>query len=208
MNDQLEAANIREFQFWSRFYDSWGCRIFFSPLYTKVEELLTPHLRTASRMLDLACGTGEIIARLAPHYTHVEFFGLDLTPAMLDRAKRKTENLHNVHWAVGKADQLPFPENYFSIVLCSESFHHFPKPKETLQEIFRILKKDGIFLLVDPSIDTLFGKIFFGCFGPLFEKINKFYSVQEMQKLLSDSGFKLQKQFLWKMNNYFLVSKI
>ena len=79
-------------------------------------------------LLDCGCGTGPMISLLyeedpAKHYT-----GLDITPRMIEVAKAK--NLAGVSWVVGDCENLPFEDNMFDAVICSNSFHHYPNPQK------------------------------------------------------------------------------
>src|SRR5215467_11645367 len=76
-------------------------------------------------VLDVACGGGIVVcgfARVVKHAT-----GIDLTPAMLERARKLQEEkkLTNVTWKRGDVLPLPFPDASFSIVTSRFAFHHF-----------------------------------------------------------------------------------
>jgi ubiquinone/menaquinone biosynthesis C-methylase UbiE len=82
----------------------------------------------ASRVLDVACGPGLVALRLAEGAGHVT--GLDLTPAMLDKARelQTQRGLTNLSWDLGRADALPYPGGSFDAVVTRFSFHHLLDP--------------------------------------------------------------------------------
>lgn len=87
------------------------------------------------KVLDVACGPGLLVAAFANLCRQVT--GIDLTPAMIDKAREHaaTLGLTNVTWEVGNALPLPFPNRAFSIVVSRFAFHHFPDPLAVLREM-------------------------------------------------------------------------
>jgi ubiquinone/menaquinone biosynthesis C-methylase UbiE len=77
----------------------------------------TSSAASSDTVLDVACGGGVVACGFAPHVLHVT--GIDMTPAMLDRAAEhaKALGLTNVTWQQGDATQLRFPDAAFSIVI-------------------------------------------------------------------------------------------
>ena len=76
------------------------------------------------------------------HYT-----GLDITPRMIEVAKAK--NLAGVSWVVGDCEELPFEDNKFDAVICSNSFHHYPNPQKFFDSVQRVLRPGGRLILQD-----------------------------------------------------------
>ena len=103
----------------------------------------------ADTVLDVACGPGLVVcafARVARHAT-----GIDLTPAMLDRARatQQERGLTNVTWRLGDVLPLPYPDGAFSIVTSRFAFHHFQDPRAVLGEMRRVCAPGGRVLVVD-----------------------------------------------------------
>ncbi|MCR9256903.1 MAG: class I SAM-dependent methyltransferase [Alphaproteobacteria bacterium] len=101
---------------------------------------------TGHRVLDLASGIGEpgfTAARLVGDAGHVTL--TDLTPAMLDGAKRRAEQrgLTNVDFQVADAESLPFPDNHFDRVTCRFGLMFVPDKLKALREALRVLKPGG-----------------------------------------------------------------
>ena len=106
---------------------------------------LTPQ----SRVLDLACGPGIVTAALAPYAGAVT--ALDLTPAMVARARQRsqTDGLDNVHCALGLAEGLPFADRAFDVIVNRSALHHFPHPEAALTEMARVLRPAGRMVISD-----------------------------------------------------------
>ncbi|HTO11981.1 MAG TPA: methyltransferase domain-containing protein [Candidatus Binatia bacterium] len=105
----------------------------------------------ADTVLDVACGPGLVVvafARVARHAT-----GIDITPAMLERAKAHAteQGVHNVSWRQGDVLPLPYPDASFSIVTSRFAFHHFLDPFAVLREMVRACAPGGTVVVVDTA---------------------------------------------------------
>lgn len=99
--------------------------------------------------LDVACGPGLLACAFARVVRHAT--GVDLTPAMLEQA-RKTQTeagLTNLTWQQGDVMALPFPDSHFSIVSSRFAFHHLLDPLAALQEMKRVCKPGGRIVVAD-----------------------------------------------------------
>src|SRR5258708_36016335 len=74
-------------------------------------------LQPGDRVLDLGCGTGWASRRMARIVTSGEVVGLDVADEMLNRAKRASESVTNVHYVWGSAEKIPAPNNALTTVL-------------------------------------------------------------------------------------------
>lgn len=97
--------------------------------------------------LDLGCGTGEMMKLILQQNEDKSLYGIDLSEKMLDVAKEKLGN--RVKLTLGDSEQRPFPDSFFDVVYCNDSFHHYPAPNKVLSEISRVLKPKGVFLMCD-----------------------------------------------------------
>lgn len=102
-------------------------------------------------VLDVACGPGILVcafARVARHVT-----GIDITPAMLDRARalQRDHGLTNVTWQQGDVSPLPYPDASFTVVVSRYAFHHFLDPRAALAEMARVCAPGGTVVVVDAA---------------------------------------------------------
>lgn len=81
-------------------------------------------------LLDAGCGPAPMISLLAEKYPDRHYTGLDLTPAMIEQAKKK--NISNATFVVGDCENFPFENDSFDAIICSMSFHHYPDPQAFL----------------------------------------------------------------------------
>jgi SAM-dependent methyltransferase len=101
------------------------------------------------RLLDVACGPGLVVCAFAPHVQAAT--GIDVTPAMLERARKLTADngLANVAWRQGDVYALPYEDARFTIVTTRFSCHHFLDPAAVLREMVRVCAPGGRVIVVD-----------------------------------------------------------
>ena len=101
------------------------------------------------KLLDIGCGTGYLIDKLSKDY-NAEYIGLDLSPEMIKQANNK--NIKNAMFIEGRSDEIPYNDNTFDIVTCSQSFHHYPETDRSMLEARRVLKQGGLYILSDTGV--------------------------------------------------------
>jgi len=119
--------------------------------------------------LDVACGAGVV----ACHFASVvnKATGIDITPAMIDKAKalQESRGLINATWDVGDVTRLPYVDGSFSIVTSRYAFHHMSKPELALREMVRVCQAGGIVAVADICVSEDARKA--DCFNQL-ERLN------------------------------------
>ena len=101
-------------------------------------------------VLDVACGSGYGSNYLARKGAK-KVFGVDLDNKPLEIAK-KFYFLPNVEFLQGNVLELPFPDEFFDVVISFETIEHLYETDKYIAEIKRVLKKDGIFICSTPNI--------------------------------------------------------
>lgn len=94
-----------------------------------------------ARVLNVGCSTGIIDMSLAPYVDHC--VGIDIDIAAIESA-RVACDAGNVEFRTGDAMNLDFPDDAFDIVICSQVYEHVPDPIRMINEIFRVLRSDGV----------------------------------------------------------------
>jgi SAM-dependent methyltransferase len=108
--------------------------------------------RPEDTVLDLACGGGIVVCAFAPYVRQAT--GIDVTPAMLDRARRLAaeKRVGNVAWDRGEVTALPYPDHSFTIVVTRFAVHHFPDPAAVMREMVRVCAPGGRILVIDTYV--------------------------------------------------------
>jgi ubiquinone/menaquinone biosynthesis C-methylase UbiE len=90
------------------------------------------------RFLDIGCGPGAALEHAAT--TGADVAGLDPSPSMVERASRRVPT---ADVRVGSAEEIPFPDDHFTVVINVSSFHHWVDRDAGLRETLRVLAPGG-----------------------------------------------------------------
>lgn len=104
-------------------------------------------LHPSSVVADLGCGTGQLMATIAPFVRRV--IGVDDSPDMLEGARRRLGGLDSVELREGRLEALPVDDGEADVALMSLVLHYVAEPAAALAEVARILKPVGRLLLID-----------------------------------------------------------
>ncbi len=100
-------------------------------------------------VLDAGCGTGAVLELLSKKYPDKEYTGIDISEKMIEVASKK--GLKNARFVRGDCENLPFENESFDTVICSQSFHHYTDPQGFFNSVSRVLKNGGRLILRDMS---------------------------------------------------------
>ncbi len=169
---------------YSQTWDGKYCRKMYDGVLEKIRQI--PFVS----LLDVGCGTGAMLTMIKKEYPDMEAFGIDLSEQMIVQARKY--NNHGLYLQIGDVENIPWPDNEFDLLTCNASFHHFPDPMQSLNEMNRVLKAKGRLVIADPWWP---GKVRQGINYYLKSPFNlsgdvRIYSQHEMEKLLDAAGFR------------------
>lgn len=96
------------------------------------------------KILDIGCGTGAAIMYAAKlSNNNGEFYGIDLSYKMIEKAVEKSVEYKNVFFSNVNPEKMSFQNNFFDFIICNNSFHYYPNPVKVVNEIYRVLKLYG-----------------------------------------------------------------
>ena len=102
-------------------------------------------IRPGHRVLDVGCGTGDLLRLLAPLVAPGNAVGIDLSETMVAEAQRRTgSSSSNILFRVGNALDLPFESGSMDRVAATQVLLHIPDPWAALAEIYRVLTPEGL----------------------------------------------------------------
>ena len=144
-----------------------------------------PYLGNASVIADLGCGTGEVLAGLLDKGKK-KLIGVDVSPEMLEQARLRLPESPNLELRIGELEHLPMREQEADAALMSMVLYHVSEPVKAIQEVQRVLKPGGVFLLVDflkhdqEQIRDIIGGVWLG------------FTRQQISGWLEKTGFNLK----------------
>ncbi|RMI33025.1 class I SAM-dependent methyltransferase [Nocardia stercoris] len=102
-------------------------------------------------LLEIGCGTGSLTVRAKREFPQAQVVGFDPDPRALQRARRKAGGLTGIRFDSGYAQQLPYPDQSFDVVLSAFMLHHLSAEARsaTATEVLRVLRPGGTLNLVD-----------------------------------------------------------
>jgi SAM-dependent methyltransferase len=133
-------------------YDTLS-RLLLSPLVKRIAADVATVAPDRAQVLEVGCGPGHLSIRLARQHG-LEVTGLDLDPAMIQRARANANRSGNGDqrrpaFLVGDVAALAFPDRSFDLVVSTLSMHHWADPTAGLAEIGRVLRPGARALIWD-----------------------------------------------------------
>jgi ubiquinone/menaquinone biosynthesis C-methylase UbiE len=120
------------------------------PIYQQmIDELLRSHPGQITSVLDVGCGSGFATAILAEKLPQAQVTGIDLSAQAVAMAINKYQHLPNLQFQVGNAQSLAFIDQQFDLVISTGSIKHWPDPALGVREMLRVLKQDGMGVMVE-----------------------------------------------------------
>lgn len=133
-----------------------------------------------SKLLDIGSRNGILKSFL--NY-NCKYYGIDLNPQREDILKIDINK-----------EKIPFPDNYFDYVVCSEVLEHLSNHDNALSEIFRVLKPNGKFIGTVPNSNSIYRTL-----NVIFNRNHVFtedhfcsYDLDEIKRLIEKYGFKCE----------------
>lgn len=147
MSDNFFSQKARFFDSWAPNYDILLTTVFYQAIHKRLLEYV--ELPNSPNVLDLGCGTGRLLHRLAIQCPDLRGTGLDLSPEMLLIARQRNQHPKRLIYIRGNVESLPFAEDQFDAAFNTISFLHYPNPNQVLSEVKRVLNPGGRFYLAD-----------------------------------------------------------
>ena len=118
----------------------------------KKDFILSMNPSKGKRLIDVACGTGDI-AKLYLDLTNKseKIFCVDPNKGMIDKGKKKLVNYKNIKWLIGTAENLPVKNNSFDFYTISFGLRNTKNLNKSLSEAYRVLKPGGRYMCLEFS---------------------------------------------------------
>ena len=159
------------------------------------------------KILDMATGTADIAIMLS-NIKNCEIIGLDISSKMIEIGKRKINSLNlykKISLDIGDAENIKYADDTFDIVTVGYGVRNFENLNKGLNEIYRVLKKNGTLIILETSLPknifinfiySIYVIIYVQLIGKLFSKNFKAYSYLKSSAKIFPFGEKIKKILL------------
>lgn len=142
------------------------------------------------KILDVGCGGGKTVNRIAELVPDGKVYGVDCSPDMVAYASRLNKQYieqGKVEIAEGQADRTGFQSGTFDLVTAVETYYFWPSLPDAFREILRVLKPCGKLLMINEMVKD-------GCYdkekAALIEKVHvHLFTLEEIRIMLQSAGF-------------------
>lgn len=141
--------------------------------------------------LDIGCATGMLISKLNHQGWRTQGVEICSPSAEYGRSKRSVEIF------TGTLDEAAFPEGSFSVVHCSHLIEHLTDPVSFVEEVSRVLARDGLFIVTTPNADGFQARLFRGKWRSAIADHVILYSRSTLIHLLQENGFRVIRKKTW-----------
>lgn len=161
-------------------------------------------------VLDVGCASGWFLSEIAKRYPKARYVGIDKYKKAINYGEKRYKPLKLLH---SDAHRLPFRENSFDLVICTEVLEHVTNPRQVLREIKRVLKPAGVAIIEMDSGNLLF-KFAWYWWTNIRKGVWKdahlhLFTTHKLTKMLKSDGFVISKRraFNYTMGIAFLLKK-
>lgn len=136
----------------------------------------------SDHILELGHGNGKHIAQILAHAKNIKYQGLEIAELMKQEAE--SQNLANAKFDLYDGQNIPFNNDSFTKAMTVNTIYFWEKPIELLNEVYRVLKNDGIFCIgfaQKEFMETL----------PFTQHGFNLYNHKKLQQLVAETSFEL-----------------
>ncbi|HUQ29532.1 MAG TPA: methyltransferase domain-containing protein [Usitatibacter sp.] len=149
---------------------------------------------TGGDVLEIACGTGLVTRRLRERLDPARrLVASDLSPAMLDYARKSLAGIQGIEWREADATSLPFRDGEFAAVVCALGFMFVPDKPAAFREARRVLAHGG--------------RIYFSVWDRMEENIAAMVSAQAIERIFPDDA-EIRFRLPWSMHDETMLRKL
>lgn len=167
----------------------------FAPWSAELLDRVT--LRPGDDVLDVACGTGVVALGAAKRVgAGGSVTGLDPNPVMLEAARTSPrDGSAPLSWVQGRAEEMPFDDGRFDVVLCQQGVQFFADRLAAVREMRRVLRPDGqvgVSVWRGPEHQSVKGALLLALremFGPAAAVAYSYGDPHALRQLFTDAGF-------------------
>ncbi len=184
----------------------WVQKYSLGPTRREVLKIVLPLLKQdkSLKILELGCGTGQLIYEIADNYPQVNYLGIDVAENMIaaavegnrteknhEKGSEFTENkIRNLEFRVCPVEEFETDQRY-DIIICTHAFPYFPDKEAMMKKISALCSDKGQVVIVNSSTNSL-KDLIINFFLKATTSKAKYLSIEEMKKLFAIAGLQVK----------------
>ena len=175
-----------------KYNNLWVQKYSLGPTRREVKKIVLPLLEKNKelKILDIGCGTGQLIKEISDHSNKVNYLGIDVAENMIEVAKKNNKG-KNVKFKTSSIESFENNEKC-DIIICTHAFPYFPNKQEMIKKMAGLCNKKGQVIIVNSSTNSL-KDLIINFFLKATTSKAKYLSIDEMKKLFKSAKLKVKK---------------
>lgn len=175
-----------------KYNNLWVQKYSLGPTRREVKKIVLPLLEKNKelKILDIGCGTGQLIKEISDHYNKVNYLGIDVAENMIEVAKKNNKG-KNVKFKTSSIESFENNDKY-DIIICTHAFPYFPNKQEMIKKMAGLCNKKGQVIIVNSSTNSL-KDLIINFFLKATTSKAKYLSIDEMKNLFKSAKLKVKK---------------
>lgn len=162
------------------------------------------------KILDVGCASGWFLSEIYKAYPSADCYGIDIYDKAIKHGKKIYPHLK---LSLADAYKLPYKDNFFDVVVCTEVLEHVDNSQAVLTEIKRVIKKDGVAIIELDSGSILFSVVWYvwrKFHGKVWNDAHLHsFNIKKLEEHVQQGGLRVLKKskFNWGMGMIFSIKK-
>lgn len=170
----------------------WVQKYSLGPTRREVKKIILPLLEENKelKILDIGCGTGQLINEISELYNDVNYLGIDVAENMIEIARKSNKN-KNIKFKNSSIESFESNEKY-DIIICTHAFPYFSNKQEMIKKMAELCNEKGQVIIVNSSTNSL-KDLIINFFLKATTSKARYLSIDEMKELFKNAKLKLKK---------------
>lgn len=174
-----------------KYNNLWVQKYSLGPTRREVKKIVLPLLEKNKelKILDIGCGTGQLIKEISDKYKMVNYLGIDVAENMIDIAKKNNKG-KNIKFKISSIETFDTVDRY-DIIICTHAFPYFPNKEDMIKKIAGLCNKKGQVIIVNSSTNSL-KDLIINFFLKATTSKARYLSIVNMKKLFKTAKLKVK----------------
>lgn len=174
-----------------KYNNLWVQKYSLGPTRREVKKIVLPLLEKNKelKILDVGCGTGQLIKEISDKYKMVNYLGIDVAENMIDIAKKNNKG-KNIKFKISSIETFDTVDRY-DIIICTHAFPYFPNKEDMIKKIAGLCNKKGQVIIVNSSTNSL-KDLIINFFLKATTSKARYLSIDNMKKLFKTAKLKVK----------------